>query len=273
MTDRRFHPANSHIALKSGTVDVSVPTTDGTLIRIASPVVDLCETPKGARDKQMLHGWSFRVLEMRDGWAFGVDPVDGYVGYLPQAAVTALPEATHRVCIRSGHIYSKPDIKAPETETLSFFSEVTVTGAEGDFLALEGGGFMARQHLAPLSWSAHDPADIAELFLGTPYLWGGNTGFGIDCSGLVQMAFYAADRSCPRDSDLQARIGTPVDSRTDLQRGDLVFWKGHVGMMLDRHRLIHANAHHMRVAVEPLDSAVERINAKEFGQVTGFRRF
>lgn len=272
MTDRRFHRANPRIAHSTLAGKVAVPVTEGRPVRVALPVADLRRAPGGSRDKQMLMGQPFQVLEDHDGWVFGFDPVDGYVGYLRSRAVADLPAPTHRVRARMAHVYAEPDIKAAETALLSFFSGVVVKEEAGDFLGLQGGGFVARPQLAPVSWRAGDPAGIAELFLGTPYLWGGNTGWGVDCSGLVQLAFHAAGRVCARDSDVQARAGTPVATRADLRRGDLVFWRGHVGMMLDHARLIHANAHHMCVAVEPLDAAIARIGTREFGQVTGFRR-
>lgn len=249
-----------------------MPVTEGTLLRVAVAATDLRCAPGGARDKQLLHGWPFRVLERRDGWAFGFDVVDDYVGYVAESDLDALPDPTHRIGVRETHVYSEPDIKSPEIGMFSFFSEVSAADAEAGFHALEARGYVPEQHVVPLAWATDDAADIASLFLNTPYLWGGNTGWGIDCSGLVQLALYAAGRSCARDSDVQASIGSPVETRSDLKRGDLVFWKGHVGMMLDANRLIHANAHHMAVAIEPLDEAIERIGKREFGAVTGFRR-
>ena len=128
-----------------------------------------------------------------------------------------------------------------------------------------------RGHLAPIGAGFVEPTATAERFLGTPYLWGGRDSVGIDCSGLVQQALYAGGLACPRDSDLQARLGDPAKPET-LARGDLVFWRGHVGMMLDEARLIHANAWHMAVAIEPLAEALERIARRGGGDPTAFRR-
>ncbi|QEW18198.1 Gamma-D-glutamyl-L-lysine endopeptidase [Marinibacterium anthonyi] len=271
MTDRRFWPANGRVAHESLAARVKgVDLTDGQIRRIGVPVADLFAAPGGARDKQMLFGHAFNVLEERNGWAFGFDVVDNYVGYLRSDHLHDMPESTHRVIARSSHIYTLDDIKSPDRTPLSHFSELAVVAETDEFVELTTGGFVPVQHVAPLSWRAEDPATEAERYLGTPYLWGGNSAWGIDCSGLVQTAFYAAGRACPRDSDLQAKAWS--DAEGPLQRGDLVFWKGHVGMMLDDTRLLHANAFHMAVAVEPLDRARERIAAKDFGEITRMAR-
>lgn len=274
MTDRRFHPENARVAHVSlGSLASAPRQTEGTPMRCQQAVADLCASPGGARDKQVLFGEALQVLERHDGWAFVIHAADGYVGYLPEetlASQTAPP--SHRVSARSSHIYSAADIKSPDIERLSFGAQLTgLREAEG-FLVLETGGYVPLQHVTPVSARATDPAATAELFLGTPYLWGGNSGFGIDCSGLVQAAFWAAGLACPRDSDLQASLGAPVADTRALQRGDLVCWRGHIGMMLDAERLIHANAHHMAVAIEPLAEAQARIAAKEFGDITTLRR-
>ncbi|MCT8158767.1 C40 family peptidase [Pseudoruegeria sp. SHC-113] len=274
MTDRRFHPENARVAHASLGARAKAPRrTEGTPMRCQQAVADLCESPGGARDKQVLFGEAVQVLEQHEGWSFVIHAADGYVGYLPDGALapqTAPP--SHRIRARSSHIYSAADIKSPDIQQLSFGAQLTgLREAEG-FLVLENGGYVPLQHVTPLSALSPDPAATAELFLGTPYLWGGNSGFGIDCSGLVQAAFWAAGLACPRDSDLQASLGAPVQSTHELQRGDLVCWRGHIGMMLDAERLIHANAHHMAVAIEPLAAAQARIAAREFGEITALRR-
>lgn len=273
MTDRRFHPVNDHVAHISLKGLVAAPRlVDGTPMRCVVPVADLCARPGGARDKQMLLGDGFQMLDSRDGWSFGFDLVDGYVGYLRDTALGHHDPPTHRIRARSSHVYSAPDIKSRELAAVSFFSGLVVDGEQDGFVRLATGGFVPEQHVVALDWRADDPVTVAQAFLGTPYLWGGNSSFGLDCSGLVQLALHAAGRDCARDSDLQVRLGTGIDRDGALRRGDLVFWTGHVGMMLDDRHLIHANAHHMSVATEPLAQARTRIAAHEFGEITTVRR-
>jgi cell wall-associated NlpC family hydrolase len=132
-------------------------------------------------------------------------------------------------------------------------------------------GFLPASHLAPLDHRETDFVAVAERFLGTPYLWGGKTNYGLDCSGLVQLALTACGIRCPRDSDMQERaLGALVDMK-NLRRGDLVFWKGHVAIVRDPKTFLHANAFHMAVAVEPIAEAIARI-AGAGSEVTSVKR-
>lgn len=265
MTDRRFARE------RPGLHKIGVP---GPKLRISQPVADLLDGPQGGRDKQLCFGQAFQTLDFDPGAKehFGFDPSDGYVGYILANAVERWVDPTHKIQVRSAHIYGQASFKSRDIGSVSFGSHVAVVSSSDGYNALATGGFVMDQHIAPLHHRDTDPAAVAEALVGTPYLWGGNSGFGIDCSGLVQTALTACGIACPRDSDLQASAFTPVADRTTLVRGDLVFWQGHVGMMLDSTCLIHANAHHMTVAVEPLDQAIHRIGRKEFGAVTGFAR-
>jgi cell wall-associated NlpC family hydrolase len=165
--------------------------------------------------------------------------------------------------------FVEPSIKARPAGPISLNGLVRIEAEEGAFGRSEDGFWFWREHLAPVGVFEPDAAAVAERFLGAPYLWGGRTSIGLDCSGLVQQALYACGRACPRDTDQQAEIGRAV-TRADLARGDLVCWKGHIGMMLDAGRLIHANAHHMAVAIEPVDEAIARIEPR--AGATTFRR-
>ena len=216
---------------------------------------------------QLLFGEVFRVLRIDEGFAWGQAARDGYVGFVEAAALSARPlEPTHRVSALRTFSFLAPSIKAPARGPFSLNALVTAKETQGVLTEVEGGGWIATSHLAPVGLGFEHHADVAERFVGAPYLWGGRDSLGLDCSGLVQQALYAAGRACPRDTDQQALMGREADSGA-LARGDLVFWRGHVGMILDAARLLHANAHHMAVAIEPLHEAVRRI-----GSPTGFRR-
>ena len=213
-------------------------------------------------DTEALYGERVTVFDIDgEGWAWGQIEADGYVGYLPANALVA-PAArpTHRVRAPRTFLYAQPDIKTPPLEPLSFGSLVAVKRGEGGFALTERGAIFAK-HLAPVAQHEPDIVATAQKFLGTPYLWGGKTSLGLDCSALVQLSLNAAGIPCPRDSDMQEKaLGAPAPLE-QIQRGDLVFWKGHVAIACDADTLIHANAFHMAVAIEPLAAAIDRIAA------------
>ncbi len=267
MTDRRLLPANSRVAARElrGTLDAP-RFVDGNWHRICLTVVDLLDTPGGRRNRQLLHGQRVRVLDIEDGMAFLQSQQDSYVGYIPVSALAPDARPTHRVTARATHLYPAPDLKSPEAAWLSHGSLLTITGRTGSWCETDSGLFIHHGHLAALDSAPADPVDTAASLLGTPYLWGGNSSAGIDCSGLVQAALSAARIPCPGDSDLQREaLGDPLPEDALPARGDLYFWKGHVAMAADSDTLIHANAFHMAVAYESIDAALARIAANEFG--------
>jgi cell wall-associated NlpC family hydrolase len=235
--------------------------------------------PGCAIDTEALFGETLRVFERKNGWAWVQLDVDGYVGYLREDVIgdhTGMP--THLVCVPRTFVYAGADLRFPVVHALSMASRVRVTGmteTRGTAYALLGDGTaMVAAHLRPLAETANqDAVAIAAMFVETPYLWGGRSGFGIDCSGLVQMALAMTGKPAPRDSDQQANgLGQAIDpARDGLRRGDLVFWKGHVGFLEDPHTLLHASGGTMSVTREPLLEAIERI-ARLYGQPTGYRR-
>lgn len=245
----------------------------GTPRRVVAPLLDLWTTPDPAatRASQLIHGETFTVYESRgDGRAWGQATLDGYVGYVDARHLGPLAGAGRRVTALWSHLYARPLVRGAVEHDLPFLAEVPVSGTSGSFAKLRGGGFVPAAHLAPLPG---DFVDVAERFLGVPYLWGGRSARGIDCSGLVQVALLATGSPAPRDTDMQAALlGEELGARTPLRRGDLLFWKGHVGIMRDRDVMIHANAHHMAVAAEPLATAVARIGAAGGGAITARRR-
>ena len=218
--------------------------------------------------EEHLRAQSFDALEERGAFLWGQARRDGYVGYVDRDAFWptggALP--THWVKAIRVFAFTEPSIKARAVGPFTLNALVHVLAEEGAFSASNDGLWFWTAHLAPIGAFEPDPAAVAERFVGAPYLWGGRTSVGLDCSALVQQALYACGRACPRDTDQQALLGRPVD-RGEPARGDLVCWPGHIGMMLDEARLIHANAFHMCVAVEPADAAIARI-----GPPTALRR-
>lgn len=223
--------------------------------------------PGYALANEVLLGEQVRVFETSvqagQPWAWVQLVRDDYVGYVPaQALSNDLVEPTHRISALATWAYPEPDIKAPPAFHLSLGASLTARRLHDRFVETSTGLFVVTRHTIERGRHARDFVAVAERFLGTPYLWGGRSRLGLDCSGLVQLALEAAGLSAPRDSDMQqVALGGAVlipDDLEGLARGDLVFWPGHVGIMTDEVMLLHANAHHMAVAAEPLASAAER---------------
>lgn len=239
--------------------------------QIVIAVADLCRSPSGARDRQAIYGDALTVLAADDDWCYVQLGKDDYCGYIRETAIGPQSHATHFVSVPATHAYLKADFKSPDQVSVSFGSKITVLDHVAGFAETQI-GYIPIQHLKPIDDLASDPADIARLFLGTPYLWGGNSRWGIDCSGLVQAAFLACGIPCPGDSDQQlAMVGYAPPAGTPYQRNDLLFWKGHVALVLEPDLMIHANAHKMAVTLEPITAALERI-AKTDGLITGHKR-
>ena len=274
MTDPRTTAANDRVAHVSVAADFpDREPVEGDLRAVAVPLADLRRRPEGPRDRQAAMGEGFHALEDRDGWTFGTLARDGYAGWVQTAKLGAPVATNHFVAVRGTHLYPAPDVKREAVAALSFGARFRIVSETDRFMETSGGAFLPKPHLRPIERPFRNPVTVAQMFFGTPYLWGGNSGTGLDCSGLVQAALQAAGVPCPGDSDLQeAALGEALAPGVPPARGDLYFWKGHVAMAVDHETLIHANAHHMAVAYEPIAAAIARIAAQGGGPVTSRRR-
>ena len=248
-----------------------VPFTEGEVAQVSHPLADLLDQPGGKRQRQLLIGAGVTVIDRERGHVFVQAQRDGYCGWVREGAVGKGPEPTHRVIAPSTHLYSEPVVQAQENASISIGSRLAVTGSWGAW-ANTPHGYVPLCHLRPLDQVAPDPVSVAESLLGTPYLWGGNSRFGIDCSGLVQLALHETGKDCPGDSDMQMQIGRGLAPDDVLQRGDLIFWKGHVAMVVNPDVLIHANGSTMSVSYEGIREAVNRISAGGGGLVQARQR-
>jgi len=278
--DPRVTPARADLAAKELEGKVAAARyVAGQLYEVIEPQAPLRGEPSHDAPllTEALKGERVTIYEKNDeGWAWGQLAADGYVGWLSANAL-APPGAppTHKVAALRTLVFPGPSIKLAPLEALPLGARVAVARREERMAVTQSGGYLPEVHLAPIDVYEADFVAVAERFLGVPYLWGGKTALGLDCSGLVQIALSACGIACPRDSDMQEEaLGSPVAAsadRSDLQRGDLVFWKGHVAIVRDRASFLHANAFHMAVAIEPIDDAVARIRAAG-GEITGIRR-
>lgn len=275
LRDPRVTPIRPDIASRALEGLVPAPAyVDPRPMRVGAPAAGVHAQPDLASEQQdqVLFGEVFEVLHEEAGFAWGQARRDGYVGYVSLSALSPPgPAPTHRVSAIRTYAFAGPSIKTQASGPYSLNALVAEEARDGRFVKAAGGGWFIGEHLSPIGVFETDPVAVAERYLGAAYLWGGRESQGLDCSGLVQQTLLACGRACPRDTDQQQLLGQAVEPQ-DLARGDLVFWRGHVAIMLDDKRIIHANAHHMAVEIEPFAEAVARIAASPTGEPVAYRR-
>jgi cell wall-associated NlpC family hydrolase len=291
--DPRLHAYNDDVADIRLKGMVNRPRYEaGQLYQVTSPISELRgqfddKALKGKQESQMLFGETVTVFAIKNNIAFVQSTHDNYVGYISRLHLSPyVKKNTHRVSVRTAQVYADATMKSTIIMALPMNAEIFVTGeAQNGYLPIawngDHRGFISEKHLKPSSQSEGDIVKTAESLLGTPYVWGGTSTFGIDCSGLLQTAFKAAGRACPRDTDMQEadpKLGYKISITDDiapknLKRGDIIFFKGHVGIMTDHKHLIHANANFMRVTIDPLADVAARIKKTEGIGITSVVRY
>ena len=273
--DRRVTLARAELATSA--VEGLIPAetyAEPSAMQVVAPTAWINGAPAAGSEhvNQLLFGERFDVLATDGDFAWGQARRDGYVGFVERSRLDGEAVApSHWLAVRCSFAFAEPSVRAAPFGPLSMNALLTIAEAEGAFVRIAGAGWIAASHVEPIGVFRDDPAAVAEAFVGAAYLWGGREAAGLDCSGLIQQALQACGVAAPRDTDQQAGLGVGL-AAAELRRGDLVVWKGHIGIMLDTERLLHANAHHMAVASEPLAEAVGRIAAAGHGEPIAYRR-
>ena len=271
--DPRLTPANEIFACSTLKDKIKHPNfVVGKSYQINMPFIDLLAAPGGKRNRQLIYGSKVKYFGEADGWAFVQNTYDSYVGYVPQNTIVPETKKTHIVSAPLTHVFLEPNIKSRNIEILPLAAKVSGQMVENGFMETELGWISVAQ-LKRKTELPKDPVEVSKLLQNAPYLWGGNTSLGIDCSGLIQISMMLCGLDCPGDSDQQMKtLGQNLDIGSPRKRGDILFWKGHVAWAVNERQILHANAYHMATVIEEADEAIERIQTQDNNDLIAIKR-